>query len=93
MSRFDPRGDRSPLAPDEQPSQSVTAGLKQLSNRVGLGSYDGIDELGLYSIHDGAARTITLPEGADEFEDVGRVKQYYFNDGEQPLLIVAPLDL
>lgn len=93
MSRSDPRGDRSPLVSDEEPSQSVTTGLETLSHHVSLGSCDGIDELGLYSIHDGAARTITLPEGADGFEDVGRVKQYYFDAGEQPLLIVAPLDL
>ena len=93
MSRSDPRGDRSPPPSDEQPSESVTTGLKELSHHVGLASCPGVNELGLYSIHDGAARTITLPEGADGFEDVARVKQYYFDAGEQPLLIVMPLNL
>ena len=93
MSCSDLRGDRSPMAPDEQSSQSVTTGLEELSHHVSLSSCGGVNELGLYSIHDGTARTITLPEGADGFEDVGHVKQYYFDAGEQPLLIVAPLDL
>ena len=93
MSRSDPRGDRSPLVPDEQPSQSVTTGLEELSHHVSLSLCDGINELGRYSVHDGSARTITLPEEADGFKDAGDVKQYYFDAGEQPLLIVAPLDL
>ena len=93
MSRSDPRGDQSPPPSEEQPSESVTTGLEELSHHVSLASCPGVDELGLYSIHDGAARTITLPEGADGFEDVARVKQYYFDAGEQPLLIVTPLDL
>jgi len=79
---------------DDRPSVSVEAWLEAVSKELDPAECEGISELGIYSIHEhSSARTITLPEDANEFDDATTVKQYYFEGGDCPLLIVAPLKI
>lgn len=53
---------------------------------------DSLEELGFYSIHDReTCRLLTVPTEAEGFDDAAEVKQFYIDDGEQPMLIVVPL--
>jgi hypothetical protein len=79
---------------DEQPSVSVKAWPEAVSRELDPTECKDFSELGIYSIHEhSSARTITLPEAAEEFDDATTVKQYYFEGEDCPLLIVAPLKI
>lgn len=65
--------------------------LHEVSCHIDTDDRDDLVELGLYSIHDGSARTITIPTEADRFQEATNVKQYYYQGGECPLLIIAPI--
>lgn len=81
---IDPHPERTDRTPP-----SLEDWLLEVSSRIDPEGCDDLTELGLYSIHDGSARTITLPTDAERFNDASNVKQYYFEGGECPLLIVA----
>ena len=75
-------------------SESVEAWLEAVSRELDPTECKDFSELGIYSIHEhSSARTITLPEAAEEFDDAATVKQYYFEGEDCPLLIVAPLKI
>jgi hypothetical protein len=94
MAQTGPRSNHSEADTDEQPSESVEAVLEEVSQRLNPAECENLTELGIYSIHDHVtARTITLPEGAEEFSDTTTVKQFYFEGEECPILIVAPLQI
>lgn len=94
MAQADPRGTPSETDSDEQPSVSVEAWLEAVSRELDPTECKDFSELGIYSIHEhSSARTITLPEAAEEFDDAATVKQYYFEGEDCPLLIVAPLKI
>lgn len=77
---------------DDRSSVSVGAWLEGVSRELDPAECEDLSELGIYSIHEhSSARTITLPEDADDFKDAMTVKQYYFESEDCPLLIVAPL--
>jgi hypothetical protein len=62
--------------------------IKQLRPRES----DGFKEVGIYSIHErDTSRLLTLPTEADGFDDALRVKQFYIDDTEQPMLIIVPV--
>lgn len=73
----------------DRTSLSLGELLHDVSRRIDPDDCDELTELGLYSIHDGSARTITLPEEAERFHEATNVKQYYYQEGECPLLILA----
>lgn len=81
---MDPHPERTDRTPP-----SLEDWLVEVSHRTDPDDCADLTELGLYSIHDGSARTITLPTDAAQFQDATNVKQYYFEGGECPLLIVA----
>jgi len=92
MAKASPRSNPSKTDSDEQPSVSVDAWLEAVSRELDPTECEDLSELGIYSIHEhSSARTITLPEDAEEFGDATTVKQYYFEGEDCPLLIVAPL--
>jgi len=94
MAQASPRSNLSETDSDERPSVSVEAWLEAISRELDPAECEDLSELGIYSIHEhGNARTITLPEDADEFDDATTVKQYYFEGEDCPLLIVAPLQV
>jgi hypothetical protein len=94
MPQTSPRSNHSEADSDELPSESVESVLEEVSKRLNPAECENLTELGIYSIHDhDTARTITLPEGAEEFSETTTVKQFYFEGEEYPLLIVAPLHL
>ncbi len=94
MAQASPRSNHSEADSDDQPSVSVEAWLAAISRELDPAECEDLSELGIYSIHEhSSARTITLPEDADEFGDATTVKQYYFEGGDCPLLIVAPLQV
>lgn len=73
---------------------SVEAWLEGVSRALDPTECDDLSELGIYSVHEhDTARTITLPQGASEFDDVTTVKQYYFEGEEIPLLLIAPIKI
>lgn len=80
-----------PADPDrtDRTAASLDEWLHEVSRRIDPADSSELTELGLYSIHEGAARTITLPADAERFEDTTSVKQYYYPGGECPLLIIA----
>lgn len=85
---LDPQPNRS-----EETPPSLEGWLVEVSQRIDPDDCADLTELGLYSIHDGSARTITLPAAAERFHEASNVKQYYFEGGECPLLIVAGVTL
>ncbi|MFB6197733.1 MAG: hypothetical protein ABEI52_05610 [Halobacteriaceae archaeon] len=94
MAQAGPRESGSKHDAEEEPSVSVDAWLQEVSKQLALAECEDLSELGIYSIHDhNSARTITLPESADGFEDTTTVKQYYFESEECPLLVVAPVKI
>lgn len=94
MSQAGPRSNRPEADADGRPSVSVEAWLEAVSRELDPAEWEGLSELGIYSIHEhSSARTITLPEDADEFDGATTVKQYYFEGEDCPLLIVAPLKI
>lgn len=74
---------------DDGTAPSMADWLQEVSCRINPDDCDELDELGLYSIHDGSARTITLPTEAEQFQEATNVKQYYYQGGECPILIIA----
>ena len=81
-------------APDGGSSASADADTESEDDDEDPAECEDLSELGIYSIHEhSSARTITLPEDADEFEDATTVKQYSFEGEDCPLLIVAPLQV
>ena len=94
MAQADPQGTSSGTDSDEQPSVSIETWLEAVSKELDPTEGEDFSELGIYSIHEhSSARTITLPEAAEEFNDAATVKQYYFEGEDCPLLIVAPLKI
>ena len=92
MAQASPRSTPRETDTDERSSVSVEAWLEAVSRELDPAECEDLSELGIYSIHEhGSARTITLPEDTDEFDDATTVKQYYFEGEDCPLLIVAPL--
>ncbi len=86
----------SRISPDgeNEASTSVETWLEGVSKALDPSECDYLSELGIYSIHEhDTARTITLPRGATEFDDVTTVKQYYFEGEEVPLLLVVPITI
>lgn len=77
-----------PEESDRTPS-TLEDWLHEVSCRIDPDDFDEFTELGLYSIHDGDSRTITLPSEAERFDEATNVKQFYYQGGECPLLIVA----
>lgn len=72
---------------------SLADWLHEVSCRIDPDDCDDLTELGLYSIHDGSARTITLPKEAERFQEATNVKQYYYQGGECPLLIIVAITI
>lgn len=71
-----------------------TSQLEEVREQIDLTDCDELTPLGIYSIHEHqTSRAITLPQGADGFDDVTTVRQYCYDDGDQKFLIVAPLDI
>jgi len=94
MAQASPRSTHREPDTDERSSVSIEAWLEAVSRELDPAECEDLSELGIYSIHEhSSARTITLPEDADEFEDATTVKQYYFEGEDCPLLIVAPLQV
>ncbi|SEA27796.1 hypothetical protein SAMN04488065_2591 [Haloplanus vescus] len=94
MAQASPRSTPREPDTDERSSVSIEAWLEAVSRELDPAECEDLSELGIYSIHEhSSARTITLPENADEFEDATTVKQYYFEGEGCPLLIVAPLQV
>ncbi|WP_135665827.1 hypothetical protein [Halorhabdus rudnickae] len=76
------------------PTTSIETWLKEVSKALNPTESEDLSELGIYSVHEhDSARTITLPQGASEFDDVTTVKQYYFEGEEIPLLLIAPIKI
>lgn len=79
---------------EEQSSTAIDALLEAVSRKLDPTKYEGLTELSIYSIHEhGSARTITLPQAADGFDDTNAVKLYYFEGGRCPFIIVAPVQI
>ena len=94
MAQADSRGTPPETDLDEQSSVSVETWLEAVSKELDPTECEDFSELGIYSIHEhSSARTIPLPEAAEEFNDAATVKQYYFEGDDCPLLIVAPLKI
>lgn len=94
MSQPSPRSTNSETDTDERPSVSVETWLREVSRELDPAEWENLSELGIYSIHEhNTARTITLPERAEGFDDATTVKQYYFDGEDCPLLIIAPLQI
>ena len=94
MAQAGPCSNPSETDSDEKPSVSVEAWLEAVSKELDPTECEDFSELGIYSIHQhSSARTLTLPEAAEEFDDATTVKQYYFEGEDCPLLIVAPLKI
>lgn len=71
-----------------------TSQLKEVRKQIDLTDCEELTPLGVYSIHEHqTSRAITLPQGADGFDDVTTVRQYCYDDGDQKFLIVAPLEI
>lgn len=78
----------------DQSTSGVEKTLAEVSQALSVAECEHLAELGIYSIHEHAsARTITLPEDAEGFDDVTAIKQYYYEGGQRPFLIVAPLQV
>ena len=93
MSRqpSDDDDDESP-ADSEQSLPSLDDQLTELSENLAPGGSELLEELGPYSIYENtSSRMMTMPVGAEGFGPVSWVRQFYV-DGEQPMLIVLPLD-
>lgn len=86
-----PQNTESPSADgDEEPPKTVNGQLREIKQLTATES-DILEELGFYSIHDrDTSRLLTLPVEAEAFDDVAEVKQFYIDDGEQPMLVVLP---
>lgn len=94
MAQASPRSDHTEADSDDRPAVSVTTWLEAVSKELDPAECERLSELGIYSIHEhSSARTITLPEEANGFEDATTVKQYYFEGEDCPLLIVAPIQV
>lgn len=92
MAQANTSDTRSDVDADDRRSVSIETWLAEVSRELDPADCEALSELGIYSIHDhDTARTMTLPKGAEEFDDATTVKQYYFEGEECPLLIVAPL--
>lgn len=95
MAQMSPRTQRSESEEEEEEEEapvSVDDWLQEVSKQLDPTESEDLAELGIYSIHDGdSARTVTLPVGAEMFEDATTVKQYYYAGEKCPLLIIAPL--
>jgi len=84
----------SPLTDgDEEPSTTLDGQLREIKQLAATES-DILEELGFYSIHHReTSRLLTVPIEAEGFDDVAKVKQFYVDDGEQPMLIVLPVTI
>ena len=73
MAQASPRSNHREADTDERPPVSVEAWLEEVSRALDPAECEDLSELGIYSIHEhNTARTITLPEGAEEFDDTRR---------------------
>jgi hypothetical protein len=86
-----PRDTESPSTDgDEESSTTLDDPLDEIKQRAATES-ETLEELGFYSVHDReTSRLLTLPVEAEGFDDVAKVKQFYIDDGEQPMLVVLP---
>lgn len=76
---------------DDAPPTTLDDQLRKIKQLTASES-DVFKEIGIYSIHDrDTSRLMTVPTEAEGFDDVQKVKQFYIDDGEQPMLIVVPL--
>jgi len=87
-----PQNTESPSAGGDEESPATLDGpLREIKQRTATES-DILEELGFYSIHDReTSQLLTVPVEAEAFDDVTKVRQFYIDDGEQPMLIVLPL--
>ena len=94
MAHSGPRSTDSTDDTADQSTPGVETMLAEVSQALSVAECEHLAELGIYSVHEHAsARTITLPEGAEGFDDVTAIKQYYYEGGPRPFLIVAPLQI
>ena len=79
-------------ADDEHSSSSLDDQLTELSANLAPSDSDLLEALGRYSIYGNeSARMMTMPVGAEGFGPATWVQQFYV-DGEQPMLIVLPVE-
>lgn len=88
-----PKQKTRPTDPESNGQQPSESRLKEISEQFGLPIDDDLTPLGIYSIHDGDARLITLPSAVDGFDDAPVVMQYCYEDDNHPLLIIAPVTI
>lgn len=81
------------MGPESNGQQAAKSKLTEISEQFGLPTDDDLTPLGMYSIHDGDARLITLPSAADGFDDAPVVMQYCYETDDHPLLIIAPVTI